>query len=53
MILHMIGNLSINMMNKPPDIYCKSVTFNRRGKTVLYVKAINAIYDIMKAALLF
>ena len=36
-----------------PEIYKKYVTVNRKGELVLYVEAINALYGIMKAALLF
>ena len=35
------------------EIYRKHITINRKGETVLYVRALNAIYGIMKAALLF
>ena len=36
-----------------PEIYKKYVTVNRKGELVLYVEARNALYGIMKAALLF
>ena len=35
------------------EIYRKHITINRKGETVLYLRALNAIYGIMKAALLF
>ena len=35
------------------DIYNTYVTVNRKGELVLYVEAHNALYGIMKAALLF
>ena len=36
-----------------PEIYKKYVTVNRKGELVLCVEALNALYGIMKAALLF
>ena len=36
-----------------PEIYTKYVTINAKGETVLYVQLLNALYGIMKAALLF
>jgi hypothetical protein len=36
-----------------PNIYTKFITVNAKGETVLYVKLLNALYGIMKAALLF
>ena len=36
-----------------PEIYRKHTTTNRKGDTVLHVRALNAIFGIMKAALLF
>ena len=41
------------MIKTAPEIYCKYITINRKGETVLYVRALNAIYGIMKSALLF
>ena len=41
------------MVATAPDIYKKYVTFNRECELVLYVEALNALYGIMKAALLF
>ena len=41
------------LIKTAPDIYRKHITINRKGETVLYVRALNAIYGIMKAALLF
>ena len=35
------------------EIYNKYVTVNRKGELVLYVEALNALYGIMKVALLF
>ena len=35
------------------EIYKKYVTVNSKGELVLYVEALNALYGIMKAALLF
>ena len=36
-----------------PEIYKKYVSVNRKGELVLYVEALNALYGIVKAALLF
>ena len=47
------GKLAELMAATAPEIYRKHVTINRNGETVLYVRALNAIYGIMKAALLF
>ena len=47
------GKLDKLMAATAPEIYRKHVTINRNGETVLYVRALNAIYGIMKAALLF
>ena len=35
------------------EIYKKYVTVNRKGELVIYVEALNALYGIMKAVLLF
>ena len=40
------------MIKTAPEIYRKHITINRKGETVLYVRALNEIYGIMKAALL-
>ena len=36
-----------------PEIYKQYITIDRKGNKALYVRTLNAIYDIMKAALLF
>ena len=41
------------MVATAPEIYKKYATVNRKGVLVLYIEAINALYGIMKAALLF
>ena len=40
------------MVATSPDIYKKYVTVNRKGELVLYLEALNALYGIMKVALL-
>ena len=40
------------LIKTAPEIYHKNITINRKGETVIYVRALNAIYGIMKAALL-
>ena len=40
------------MVATAPEIYKKYLTINRKVDLVLYVEALNALYEIMKAALL-
>ena len=47
------GKLAELMVATAPEIYKKYVSVNRKGELVLYVEALNALYGIMKAALLF
>ena len=39
------------MMMIAPEIYCKYININKKGETVIYVRALNAIYGTTKAAL--
>ena len=41
------------MVETSPEIYNKYVTVNSKGELTLYVESLNALYGIMKAALLF
>jgi hypothetical protein len=41
------------MVKVAPDIYMKYVIVNTKGKTVMYVRLLNALYGIMKVTLLF
>ena len=41
------------MVSNAPEIYKKHISVNRKGELVLYVEALNALYGIMKAELLF
>jgi hypothetical protein len=52
-VMRLRGALADLMVKTAPEIYRKYVTVNKKGETVLYVRALNAIYGIMKAALLF
>ena len=52
-ILRLREKLADLLIKKAPEIYRKHITINRKGETFLYVRAIHAIYGIMKAALLF
>jgi len=52
-IMRMRGKLAELLVKVAPKIYTKFVTVNAKGETVLYVKLLNALYGIMKAALLF
>ena len=47
------GKLGELMVATAPEIYKKYVTVNRKGELVLYVEALNALYEITKAALCF
>ena len=49
----MRGKLADLIMTTSPEVYRKYITVNKKGKTVIYVKAFNYIYGIMKALLLF
>ena len=52
-VLRLRGKLTDLLIKTAPEIYCKHIAINRKGETVLYVRALNSIYCIMKAALLF
>ena len=52
-IARLRGKLVELMVAADPEIYKKYVSVNRKGELVLYVEAPNALYGIMKAALLF
>ena len=52
-ILRLRGNLADLLIKTAPEIYRKHITINRKGETVLYVRELNSIYGIMKAALIF
>ena len=52
-IMRMRGKLAELLVKVAPKIYTKYVTINSKGETVLYVKLLNALYGIMKAALLY
>ena len=52
-VLRLRGKLADLLIKMAPEIYRKHITINRKGETVLYMRALNAIYGIMKAALLF
>jgi hypothetical protein len=47
------GKLAELMVKVAPEIYTKYVIINSNGETVLYVRLLNALYGIMKAALLY
>jgi hypothetical protein len=52
-IMRMRGTLAELMVKVAPGIYTKYVTINAKGETVLYVRLLNALNGIMKAALLY
>ena len=52
-IFRLRGKLAELMVATAPEIYKKYVSVNCKVELVLYVEALNALYGIMKAALLF
>ena len=52
-IVRLRGKSAELMVVTAPEIYKKYAYVNRKGELVLYVEALNALYGIMKAALLF
>jgi hypothetical protein len=52
-IMRLRGKLAELMVKVAPEIYTKHVIINSKGETVLYVRLLNALYGIMKAALLY
>ena len=52
-ILRLRVKLADLLIKMAPEIYRKHITINRQGETFLYLRVLNAIYVIMKAALLF
>ena len=52
-IVWLRGKLAELMVATATEIYKKYVSVNGKGELVLYVEALNALYGIMKAALLF
>ena len=49
----MRGNLDEILMMIDPEIYHKYITANKKGGYMIYVKAINSLYVIMRAEILF
>ena len=52
-IMRLRGKLAELMVKVAPEIYTKYVIINKKGETVLYVRLLNALCGIMKAALLY
>ena len=52
-IMRLRGKLAELMVKVAPEIYSKYVIINSKGQKVLYVRLLNALYGIMKAALLY
>jgi hypothetical protein len=52
-IMRLRGKLAELMVKVAPEIYTKYVIVNKKGETVLYVRLLNALYGIMKGALLY
>ena len=47
------GRLAELLIKSAPDVYGPFARTNSKGETVLYVRLLNALYGIMKAALLY
>ena len=52
-VMRLRGKLAELMVKVAPEVCRKYVFVNKKGETVLYVKLLNALYGILKAALLF
>ena len=52
-IIRMRGKLAELLVSVSPSMYSKYITVNSKGQKILYVRLLNALYGIMKAALLF
>ena len=52
-IMWLHGKLAKLMVEVAPEIYSKYVSVDLKGELVLYVHLLNALYGIMKAALLY
>ena len=52
-IMRLRGRLAELMAATAPEIYKKYITIDRKGNKALYVRTLNKMYGIMKAALLF
>jgi hypothetical protein len=52
-IMRLCGKLAELMVKVAPKIYTKYVIINAKGETMLYVRLLNALYGIMRGALLY
>ena len=52
-LIRLRGKLAKLMVEVAPEIYSKYVSVDSKGELVLYVHLLNALYGIMKAALLY
>ncbi len=52
-LMRLDGILAELMVKIAPQIYCKFITVNAKGKPVFYVQLEKAVYGMMKSALLF
>ena len=52
-LMRLHSKLTELMVKVAPEIYSKYVSVDSKGKLVLYVHLLNALYGIMKAALLY
>ena len=51
--MRLSGKLAELMAATAPEIYKQYITTDRKENKALYIRILNAIYGIMKAALLF
>ena len=52
-VMRMRGKLAELMVKVAPEIYSKYIVIDSSGQTLLYVRLLNALYGIIKAALLY
>jgi len=52
-IMVLRGKLAELLVKLAPEMYRKYIHLDNRGQTVLYVKVLNALYGMLKAALMF
>ena len=52
-IMVLKGNIALSMFHVDPKSYRKFIIFDKRGKPVLYVKNLKALYGLLLSALMF
>ena len=51
--MYLRGRLAELMVKVVPELYTKYVIINSKGETLLYIRFLNPLYGIVKAALLY